>query len=317
VRGGRTIKYSARALGLFARDLAWKTTRDISVLEIVEWRKRRVEAGASHKTVNNDVGVLKAALALAVQLGQIRQHPLAGLKGLPISGKHCTRRARALNEDEIGRLLDAAAKHDRRSGGFPREPLLRVLLATGARWNEVIQARWADFDEAGRQIHFREESSKNLDGRSVPLAEDVARVISALRFEHVRALGLMPRGDDRIFLTPRGKAWPQHTGNFRKWLVDLLISAGISRRDATGRVVHVHALRHTFVTRLARADVSVQQAQALSGHRSAQLVTRIYTHLAASDVRRIVDRLPPLGNARNSANKAQLARLAQNSLYTD
>ncbi len=42
-----------------------------------------------------------------------------------------------------------------------------------------------------------------------------------------------------------------------------LEAAGFAKKDAHGRSVDVHSLRHTFATMLARAGVSLQQAQAL------------------------------------------------------
>ena len=55
----------------------------------------------------------------------------------------------------------------------------------------------------------------------------------------------------------------------------MLVLAKIPRRDAEGHVVNVHALRHTFATRLARAGVPLQQAAYLLGHKTLSVLMQV------------------------------------------
>ena len=73
-----------------------------------------------------------------------------------------------------------------------------------------------------------------------------------------------------------------------------LKAAGIPKRDANGRVVDVHSLRHTFGTMLARAGVGLVQAQRLMRHSDPKLTASVYTHLDVLDGGAAVDRLPTL-----------------------
>jgi site-specific recombinase XerD len=56
----------------------------------------------------------------------------------------------------------------------------------------------------------------------------------------------------------------------------------------------VHALRHSFASRLARNGVGLAQAQRLLGHSDPKLTASIYTHLEPEDLREAVEGLPGL-----------------------
>jgi len=285
----RTIEDARLALARLVKDLRLATVRDISKPALLRWRQERIAAGAANKTVNNQVGALKAALNLAVRLGQLQTSPLHGFSGLPVIGAHQRRRPRALSDWEISRLLAAALEHDRTRCGVPREPLLRALILTGARWGELTRATWADLDVERATLTLRAETTKTGCERAIPLDSGLLEtlVITGRRF--------CAKPGSRIFLAPRGKPWPANTGPFRHYLHELLARCGIPIIDDSGRRVHVHALRHTFATRLARAGVPVQTAQLLTGHRTASVLLGIYTHLRVEESRKAIEGLPELG----------------------
>ncbi len=70
--------------------------------------------------------------------------------------------------------------------------------------------------------------------------------------------------------------------------------AGITKQDARGCYVDVHALRHTFATQLSRNGVSLRTAQAAMRHSDPRLTANIYTHPELEDVADAVNRLPAL-----------------------
>ncbi len=93
-----SVRDARKALERIQRDLGARVVRDVTSPLVITWRTRRVHAGASNKTANTEVGYLKAALAHAVNLGQISGHPLQGLRGLPVTARHPRRRPRALSD---------------------------------------------------------------------------------------------------------------------------------------------------------------------------------------------------------------------------
>ena len=73
-----------------------------------------------------------------------------------------------------------------------------------------------------------------------------------------------------------------------------LAATGIPKRDAQGRTVDVHCLRHTFATLLARNGVSPSIAQKLMRHSDIRLTMNTYTHLELADTAGAVASLPAI-----------------------
>jgi integrase len=75
-----------------------------------------------------------------------------------------------------------------------------------------------------------------------------------------------------------------------------LEAAKIAYRDADGRVFDFHALRHQFISNLARGGVHPKEAQTLARHSTITLTMDRYTHLALADLTSALDRLPAIAN---------------------
>jgi integrase len=79
----------------------------------------------------------------------------------------------------------------------------------------------------------------------------------------------------------------------RSVLRRILNRAGIARRDSAGRVVDIHALRHTAATVMVRRGVPLAVAQRILGHVSPEMTARVYTHLEVEDLRVAVEGAVP------------------------
>ena len=75
-------------------------------------------------------------------------------------------------------------------------------------------------------------------------------------------------------------------------------SGFLAYRDAAGRVLDFHALRHTFVTNLARAGVHPKVAQQLARHSTITLTMDRYSHTVMGELSEALEKLPALGGAR-------------------
>ena len=62
--------------------------------------------------------------------------------------------------------------------------------------------------------------------------------------------------------------------------------------DDQGRFADFHALRHTFISNLARAGVHSRNAQALARHSTIDLTMNVYTHVDMDDLAGEVENLP-------------------------
>jgi integrase len=72
-----------------------------------------------------------------------------------------------------------------------------------------------------------------------------------------------------------------------------LAVAGIPYKDETGRYCDFHALRHTFISRLARAGVSPAVSKDLARHSTITLTIDYYTHVQ-DEQRAALAKLPPV-----------------------
>ena len=70
--------------------------------------------------------------------------------------------------------------------------------------------------------------------------------------------------------------------------------AGIPKRDDRGRVLDIHALRHTFGTHLSKGGVAPRIAQAAMRHSTLELTMNVYTDPRLLDVAGALDALPAL-----------------------
>ena len=69
-----------------------------------------------------------------------------------------------------------------------------------------------------------------------------------------------------------------------------LAYAGLDGEDDQGRVLDLHSLRVTFISRLSAAGVHPRTTQALARHAKIDLTMRVYTDLRLLDLRGAVDR---------------------------
>jgi len=64
---------------------------------------------------------------------------------------------------------------------WPARQAVRLLLLTGARVNEIVQAAWSEFDLAGEVWTLPEERSKNHRTLLTPITPLVAELLEELR----------------------------------------------------------------------------------------------------------------------------------------
>lgn len=175
---------------------------------------------------------------------------------------------------------------------IPQAPLWVGFLETGARWNELRTLTWRDIDFERAVLTLRAENTKSRKTRAIPIREGFVVRLRALAKLHEAVLGQPPLRGSHVFLSPQGEVWPQPSCNVMRIFSRILERAKIPRVDADGSKLDIHALRHTFASRLCRAGVGLVHAQNLLGHSDPRLTAAIYTHLDVEDLRKAVQILP-------------------------
>jgi integrase len=280
---------------------------DLQPLAVIRHRNQVRERGASNRTANLVVDSLRAMLTWAVACGLMERNALKRIPRLPDGVGHQRCRRRALSEEEIERFLQAASDDDletaarwgSRGGGkanhrrcgvrVPQEPMWRAMLETGARWGELTGTTWSDLDAERRTLVLRAENTKSRKQRGLPLGRGLTKSMRGLRSLHERVLSRPVRTTDPIFRSPEGVRWPRPTTNAMRLFDRILQRAKIARTDEDGRKLDIHALRHTFGSRLARNGVGLVHVQRLMGHSDPKLTAQVYTHLDVEDLRSAIE----------------------------
>lgn len=302
----KSLACRSESLACFVKLRCVVAAREVTPLSVQAFIRERVAQGRAPRTVNNDLLSIQACLNHAVRSGRIAANPIASVRRLSIQGTG-RQLPRALSESECVELLGAAVAREGESA-HARPLLLRALIETGARWGEMTAVTWSDILWLQRAVRLRAETTKNRTERVIPLGDELLLLLRAVASQRFGAV--KPHGDALVFLSP----WGHPCGlphNFRRWLRETLELAQVARRDEHGRVVNVHALRHTFVTRLARAGVPIQHAAYLTGHKTLAILMQVYTHLQVEDARQAIAQLSLSGG--ELGNKLALPRGAQDA----
>jgi integrase/recombinase XerD len=169
-------------------------------------------------------------------------------------------------EDTPERLLRMVAAGARRARNpWPERDLavLSTLLCTGVRSAELLELTVASLaGRAGdRRLHVHGKGGKN---RSIPIEDTLDALIqSYLRSRQSRFGSRLP-GGEALFVDHQGE--PLRRGGLQYLVRQSLRAAGVSDRVQRGAMVH--ALRHTFATRLAEDGASAAEIAKLLGHSS-------------------------------------------------
>jgi integrase len=180
-------------------------------------------------------------------------------------------RLRWLTQEEITRLLDAAAK----SRNKELRAAVIVALNTGLRRGELLGLAWERVDLSRGVIRL--EMTKSGRRREVPMNDDSYRAL----------VGLGPKATGRVFKTP----YIQTAHNN---------AVEVAKLDD----VNFHTLRHTFASWAVMRGVTVKELQELLGHASLAMTMR-YAHLAPEHLRTAVSRLEGLASPQPASVSAQ------------
>jgi integrase len=160
---------------------------------------------------------------------------------------------------------------------------IRVAAGTGLRRGELAELRWRDINFKARSIRiersyaagFTDDLTKAITtpkgrrGRTVPLADPIADILIQRR-----ATSPYTNPNDLIFSTPTGD-------HLDPWRISRRYTARNMAETKDPNIPHLsfHALRHTFCSHLAVADIDVVRIQKWPGH-SDLTTTQRYMHHA-------------------------------------
>jgi integrase/recombinase XerD len=264
---------------------------DVTPSVVQAYLARRRADGLSAASSNHYLRAIKGFCRWMVRDGRARDNALAHVSLLNEKADRRHER-RALTADELRKLIDAAVHGPAWRGidGRDRAMLYRVAALTGLRLAELRSLTVASFALADNPptLTVKAAYSKRRREDTLPIRDELA---DALRDYFA---GKLPTAG--AFRTPAR----QHASiMFRADLA----AAGIAYRDDAGRVVDFHALRHTFITALARGGVHPKVAQSLARHSTITLTMDRYSHTVMGELSDALATLPDLDADRTDSSQ--------------
>jgi len=228
--------------------------RDLTTLQIEEYMAER-RAQVSFATSSKELGVLKSAFRCAVRWGWASRSPFIGI----VLNQEGTARTRWLSDDEEKRLLAHCPDWLR--------DIVIVGLDSGLRPGNLVGLQCAWVQPGQTRLHIpREHTKTNKLPLMIPLttraADIIHRYLEGARSEH-------------LFVSTAGH--PYTCAAVNRVLQRAAVKVGVSD-------ICLYTLRHSFISRLVQAGVSLPEVAALAGHRDIRMTMR-YAHLAPHHLR--------------------------------
>lgn len=220
---------------------------------------RLIAKGNSDSTINRKLASLSTILRTAVDRGKLDKLPKMPRR------KESKGRIRFLTEAEEADALRIFRQWDK----LDHVDAFEVLIDTGLRFGELLRIDGKrDIDHKRHALHVWD--TKGDLPRTVPLT--------------TRAYGVIQRRS----ITHKGILFPYH----RHWMRD-----GWDRmKDVLGLMDDdqfvIHALRHTFASRLVQRGSAIQVVQQLLGHSDIKMTMR-YAHLSPANLHSAIALLEP------------------------
>lgn len=203
-------------------------------------------------------------------------------------------------------LVDAPGKQARlRQIGRERALFYLVAVTTGLRKGEMasLTVGQVNLDNSEPYIELLARDSKSGKEALIPLRSDVAEQLRDHLADKTSEGPTFRKGPQRPGSSQPGNAllFP-HPPSIRVFDRDLLAAGlaelddtgAINKTDSRGRIIDIHALRHTFATHLTLAGVPPRVAQAALRHSRIELTMSLYTDPVLLDINEAISRLPKL-----------------------
>ncbi len=206
-------------------------------------------------TCRNLFAVLRRLFRWAVSEGDLAVSPLTGMEPPPLP----TKRDRVLNDQEL-RLAWQASD----TLGYPFGPLIRLLLITGQRLEEVSGLEWHELEKDAARWMLPADRAKNGNASVVPLSDLAVHELAALAKRAGRKDGWPRKGF--VFTTTGETSSSGHSRAKRR--LDKEVAALAAKEDGAPVVApwRLHDLRRTLATGMQRLGVRFEVTEAILNH---------------------------------------------------
>ena len=260
--------------------LGTKKVRDVTITDVERFRS---SLSKTPSQANRALSLLRTMFNIAIKNGERADNPARGGRQ-GVQRYHEEKRDNWLSAEEINRLLAALNKYPDQN----RANIIRLLLLTGARRGEALNATWGQFDLDSATWVKPGHMTKQRRMTHTPLSAQTVTLLA-----NMKPTGAAP--EDYLF---PGQAPGKPATEIvvrRVWLA-VCKEAGVT--------AHLHDLRHTFASHLVSGGHSLHIVGKLLGHVDPKTTAR-YSHLADAPVRAVADKFGEL--VEEAANNGQVA----------
>lgn len=295
----RSVKIEQANLAHLLPELGRKLICDIEAREIARYQQKRLDEDASPKTVNLEVGTLRAILKRSGQWARLQPE----VKMLPTRDDI----GRAISAEEEAALLQACSQSRSRS----LVPFVTLAIETGARYGVIRTLQWGCVDFENRCLKWGKDKTAAGTGRMVPLSQ---RAVAALSFwathfperkpEHYVFPSERYGGNgDGFALSPKAyhvdpskpigsikEAWEAARLRAARILKGETEEADVEEKIAP-LACRFHDLRHTAVSRMLNAGTPIAKVAKIVGWSTSTMVLMAarYGHFSLNELRGAVE----------------------------
>jgi len=233
------------------KDLSNTSMADLKKLDIKRLHNEMITIkNLSRATANKFLIFLSSAYKLANEFELLNSYnPCRGIKEFELNNQ----RQIFLTQSQTKRLLNEVNK----SSNIHLKYIVPMLLLSGARKREVLDAKWCDFDNINNLWTI--PLTKNGKKRILPITKSLQTILNQIPKDKTPYLFASP-----LTLKP-------YISIYQSW--------NSARTKANLKEVRMHDLRHTYASALVNAKCSLYEVQVLLGHSTAKMTQR-YAHLS-------------------------------------
>ena len=239
--GRRDLKSLPGRIAHLKAFFAGRMALSVTSADVRAYTAARQAEGAASGTINRELAALKRMFNLDLQAERINRKPY-----IPMLPESAPRKG-FFDAEPFTRVLAALPDHLR--------PVVEFAYYTGWRRSEVTSLRWEQVDLAPRSIRLWPGTTKNGEGRFLPLDGELWRIIEDQRKTPVVGCPYVFHRRGRRIKTFY-KAWAK----------------ACKKADCSGRLFH--DFRRTAARNLTRGGLSESQAMMITGHKTVSVFRR-------------------------------------------
>lgn len=325
----RSVRIEKANLAHLLPELGRNLICDLDARDLARYQQKRLDEEASPKTVNLEIGTLRAILKRSGQWARLQPE----VKMLPTRDDV----GRAITAEEETVLLQACGQSRSRS----LVPFVTLAIETGARYGTIRTLQWGSVDFENRCLKWGKDKTASGTGRVVPLSQ---KAVATLSFWATHFPGRKPEhyvfpaerygaGGDKFEVKAYHIDPAKPIGSIKEaWEAARLRAARILKGETEQSeenaaeieeskaaeeikplACRFHDLRHTAVSRMLNAGVPLAKVAKIVGWSASTMVlmAKRYGHFSLNELR---DAVESISNGKIEAGSPVFSPVSNGSL---